>query len=91
VTKLDYLLPRAVASAAVMATGDGLYGLLAPSTPIAKWTGYQLVSGCGNGLGSTIVSMILSHVLKLSSHVSTAYHCSSRCHGMEKYRPGEPS
>jgi hypothetical protein len=53
-----------------MAIGDGLYSLLGPSTPTAKWIGYQIVSGCGNGLGSTIVSTILSHVLKLSSRVS---------------------
>jgi hypothetical protein len=42
-----------------MAIGDGLYSLLGPSTPTATWIGYELVSGIGNGLGSTIVRVVL--------------------------------
>ncbi len=40
-----------------MAIGDGLYSLLGPSTPTANWIGYQIVSGLGNGLGTSIVSI----------------------------------
>jgi hypothetical protein len=40
-----------------MSIGDGLYTRLGPSTSTATWIGYQIVSGCGNGLGTTIVSI----------------------------------
>lgn len=43
-----------------MAIGDGLYSMLGPATSQATWIGYQIVSGIGNGLGSTIVSMLHS-------------------------------
>ena len=39
-----------------MAIGAGLYSLMGPSTRTAQWIGYEIVTGCGNGLGATIVS-----------------------------------
>jgi hypothetical protein len=57
VSKFGYYLPWAVASGAVMAIGGGLYSLLGPSTTTAQWIGYQIVAGCGNGLGTTTVSI----------------------------------
>lgn len=39
-----------------MAIGDGLYTLMGVSTPPATWIGYEVITGCGNGLGATIVS-----------------------------------
>lgn len=59
-SKFGYFLPLIVASGAVMAIGDGLYSMLGPATSQATWIGYQIVSGVGNGLGSTIVSMLHS-------------------------------
>lgn len=61
VSKLGYLVPWMVASGAVMTIGDGLYTLLGPTTPTANWIGYQVVSGIGNGLGTTIVRIPSFH------------------------------
>lgn len=38
--------------------------MLGPSTSTAKWIGFQLVSGVGNGLGTTMVGATI-----LGSHI----------------------
>jgi len=71
VSKVGYVVPFMVACGVVMSIGDVLYTRLGPSTSTATWIGYQIVSGCGNGLGTTIVSihflMYNYYLTKLSS------------------------
>lgn len=58
IARWGYYLPWIVACGVVMAIGDGLYSTMRAKTTVATWIGYEIVSGIGNGLGSTIVSII---------------------------------
>ncbi|KAN0116823.1 efflux pump [Hyaloscypha variabilis] len=63
VSKVGYVVPFMVACGVVMSIGDGLYTRLGPSTSTATWIGYQIVSGCGNGLGTTIPIIAIQSLL----------------------------
>ncbi|KAE9376343.1 MFS general substrate transporter [Stipitochalara longipes BDJ] len=63
VSKIGYLVPFMVACGVVMSVGDGLYTRLRPSTSTATWIGYQIISGCGNGLGTTIPIIAIQSLL----------------------------
>ncbi|KIW67595.1 hypothetical protein PV04_06833 [Phialophora macrospora] len=46
---LGYYLPWAVGGSIISAIGYGLLSLLGPSTPAARWIGYQVFYGVGSG------------------------------------------
>ncbi|KEF53516.1 uncharacterized protein A1O9_10491 [Exophiala aquamarina CBS 119918] len=46
---LGYYLPWLLAGSSISAIGYGLLSLLAPTTPAAKWIGYQVFYGVGGG------------------------------------------
>jgi predicted MFS family arabinose efflux permease len=54
VTAVGYFKPFLIVSMAMMAVGAGLLTTLGPSTPTAKWFGYQVLMGLGTGAGFQI-------------------------------------
>ncbi|EOO02311.1 hypothetical protein UCRPA7_2176 [Phaeoacremonium minimum UCRPA7] len=54
VQTLGYYLPWVLAGSALTTIAYGLLSLLTPSTPTAKWVGYQILFGLGCGSGVTI-------------------------------------
>ncbi|KAJ5730545.1 uncharacterized protein N7483_005053 [Penicillium malachiteum] len=46
---LGYFLPFLLAGGAISSIGYGLLSLLSPTTPTAKWIGYQVLYGVGSG------------------------------------------
>lgn len=55
VQKAGYYLPFAAAGSAISAVGNGIVTLFSPTTPTAKWIGYQIVLGSGRGIGMQMV------------------------------------
>ncbi|MCJ1388447.1 hypothetical protein MMC18_001294 [Xylographa bjoerkii] len=56
VTKLGYYLPWSVVSGALIAIASGLFSTFSPTTSVAKWVGYQIILGAGQGMGIQMVS-----------------------------------
>lgn len=55
VSRLGYYLPLAVISGVFNTIANGLMSTISPSTPTAKWAGYQVLLGLGRGAGMQIV------------------------------------
>lgn len=53
--KLGYYLPWNLGGAALSAIGYGLLSTLKPTTPAAKWIGYQIIYGVGSGSMISVV------------------------------------
>ncbi|KAI1126002.1 major facilitator superfamily domain-containing protein [Nemania abortiva] len=51
VTKIGFVPPFALVSAALTAVGTGLFSLLQPTTSTGMWVGYQILAGGGRGIG----------------------------------------
>ncbi|KAJ6014706.1 hypothetical protein N7540_009297 [Penicillium herquei] len=49
ISVLGYFLPFLLAGGAISSIGYGLLSLLSPTTPTAKWIGYQVLYGVGSG------------------------------------------
>ncbi|KAL9082890.1 MAG: hypothetical protein Q9165_008743 [Trypethelium subeluteriae] len=47
--KFGYYLPWVLSGTALSTIGYGLLSLLTPTTPVAKWVGFQVLFGVGNG------------------------------------------
>jgi MFS family permease len=63
VSKFGYYVPHMIASPIFMSIGAGLMTTLIPSTPKAKWVGYQVLFGFGTGLGMQQPSVAAQTVL----------------------------
>ncbi|KAK2807809.1 hypothetical protein FQN50_005352 [Emmonsiellopsis sp. PD_5] len=50
ISVLGYYLPFPLIGAAISAIGYGLLSTLSPTTPVAKWIGYQILYGVASGL-----------------------------------------
>lgn len=55
VSRLGYYLPWPILAGAISAIGNGLVSTFTPSTPTAKWVGYQILLGAGRGSGMQMV------------------------------------
>ncbi|KAI1746389.1 major facilitator superfamily domain-containing protein [Xylaria scruposa] len=51
VTKIGFVPPFALVSAALTAIGTGLFSLFQPHTSTGMWVGYQILAGAGRGMG----------------------------------------
>jgi MFS family permease len=51
-----YYLPWVLAGSVLSSIGYGLMSTLSPTTPVARWIGYQVVYGVGSGTGTSGVS-----------------------------------
>ncbi|KAI9046233.1 MDR family MFS transporter [Aspergillus affinis] len=49
ISVLGYYLPFLLAGGAISAVGYGLMSTLSPTTPVAKWIGYQILYGVASG------------------------------------------
>jgi hypothetical protein len=56
VGKLGYYLPWAFGSGIITAIGNGLISTFSPTTTVAQFIGYQIITGAGRGLGMQAVS-----------------------------------
>ncbi len=60
---LGYYLPFSVACGALIAIGYGLLSTLMPHTSTGEWIGYQIIAGCGRGLGMTVPFLAIQNNL----------------------------
>ncbi|KAI1160772.1 major facilitator superfamily domain-containing protein [Nemania serpens] len=51
VTKIGFVPPFALVSAALTAIGTGLFSLFQPNTSTGMWIGFQILAGAGRGMG----------------------------------------
>ncbi|KAL4923298.1 MDR family MFS transporter [Aspergillus undulatus] len=63
VQKLGFYLPFAAAGSAISAVGNGIVTMFSPSTPTAKWIGYQIVLGSGRGIGMQMGIIAIQNLL----------------------------
>jgi hypothetical protein len=63
VSKFGYYVPHMIAAPIFTSIGAGLITTLIPSTPKAKWVGYQVLFGFGTGLGMQQASVAAQTVL----------------------------
>jgi MFS family permease len=54
-----YYLPQAIIGPCISATGYGLLSTLSPTTPTARWIGYQILYGWGSVFGSSSVRIVI--------------------------------
>ncbi|KAF2814392.1 MFS general substrate transporter [Mytilinidion resinicola] len=54
ISKFGYYLPFGVLSGIFLATANGLFSTLSPTTPLARQVGFQILLGVGQGLGVQI-------------------------------------
>ncbi|KAF5501532.1 Efflux pump mlcE [Colletotrichum siamense] len=59
VGKLGYYLPWAIGGTAVTIVASGLFTTLTPTTPIAQWVGFQILTGAGRGVVLQIPSIAI--------------------------------
>ncbi|KAL1984919.1 hypothetical protein VTN96DRAFT_8578 [Rasamsonia emersonii] len=52
VSAVGYYTPFMIASSIISAVGIGLMTMLTPTTPLARWIGYQVLVGAGMGMGT---------------------------------------
>lgn len=52
VSAVGYYTPFIIASSIISAVGIGLMTMLTPTTPLARWIGYQVLVGAGMGMGT---------------------------------------
>ncbi|KAI0424152.1 efflux pump [Xylaria sp. FL1042] len=64
IKKIGYCLPAVILSGIMVAIGGGLLSLLNPTTPTAKWVGYQILLGFGRGLGIQMPIITVQAVLE---------------------------
>ncbi|KAK0260207.1 hypothetical protein LTS09_005023 [Friedmanniomyces endolithicus] len=79
--KLGYYLPWTVSGSAISAIGYGLLSLLSPTTPAAKWIGYQVFYGVGSGC-TIIAGYIAVQNLVPAAQIPTAMAIVIFCQGM---------
>ncbi|KAK0363948.1 hypothetical protein LTR02_005614 [Friedmanniomyces endolithicus] len=79
--KLGYYLPWTVSGSAISAIGYGLLSLLSPTTPAAKWIGFQVLYGVGSGC-TTIAGYIAVQNLVPAAQIPTAMAIVIFCQGM---------
>ncbi|BCS21712.1 MDR family MFS transporter [Aspergillus puulaauensis] len=63
VQKVGYYLPFAAAGSAIGAVGNGIVTMFSPTTPTAKWIGYQTVLGSGRGIGMQMGIIAIQNLL----------------------------
>ncbi|KAI1293911.1 efflux pump [Xylaria venustula] len=63
IKKIGYCLPVVLLSGIMVAIGGGLLSLLDPTTPTAKWIGYQTLLGFGRGIGIQMPMIMVQAVL----------------------------
>ncbi|KAJ4303017.1 hypothetical protein N0V90_001908 [Kalmusia sp. IMI 367209] len=61
--KVGYYLPFAAAGSAISALGNGLVTMFSPITKTATWIGYQIILGCGRGIGMQMGIIAIQNVL----------------------------
>lgn len=61
--KSGHYVPLMWVGAPVLATGGGLYQLIRADSPIAQWTGFQILSGLGYGICSQMPILAVQVVL----------------------------
>ncbi|KAH8655792.1 putative MFS transporter [Xylariales sp. PMI_506] len=54
VQALGYYLPWALVGTSIVTVGYGLLSTFEPFTPVARWVGYQILYGAGNGMSTMI-------------------------------------
>ncbi|KAI0968226.1 efflux pump [Xylaria arbuscula] len=64
IKKIGYCLPAVLLSGVMVAIGGGLLSLLNPTTPTAKWVGYQIILGFGRGIGIQMPMIMVQAVLE---------------------------
>ncbi|KAB5585536.1 major facilitator superfamily domain-containing protein [Coniochaeta sp. 2T2.1] len=63
---LGYYLPWTLAGACISAVGYGLLSTLSPTTPAAKWIGYQVFYGAGSGSMSAAAYIAIQNIVPAS-------------------------
>ncbi|KAK5163171.1 uncharacterized protein LTR77_010955 [Saxophila tyrrhenica] len=81
IEKLGYYLPWTLSGSAISAIGYGLLSLLSPTTPAAKWIGYQVFYGVGSGC-TAIAGYIAVQNLVPAAQIPTAMAIVIFCQGM---------
>ncbi|KAK5157132.1 hypothetical protein LTS14_004650 [Recurvomyces mirabilis] len=81
IEKLGYYLPWAVLGSTISAIGYGLLSLLHPTTPAAKWIGYQVLYGVGSGC-TVIAAYIAVQNLVPAPQIPIAMAIVIFCQGM---------
>ncbi|KAK4561503.1 hypothetical protein LTR86_004821 [Recurvomyces mirabilis] len=81
IEKLGYYLPWTVLGSAISAIGYGLLSFLHPTTPAAKWIGYQVFYGVGSGC-TVIAGYIAVQNLVSAPQIPTAMAIVIFCQGM---------
>lgn len=68
--KLGYYLPWAIGGTAVTIVASGLFTTLTPTTPIAQWVGFQILTGAGRGVVLQIVgcNVAAEHIRKATDN-----------------------
>ncbi|KAF2717802.1 efflux pump [Polychaeton citri CBS 116435] len=61
VGRLGYYLPFGVTSGVLLTIANGLLSMLMPTTPTARWIGFQILHGVGRGLGLQIPLLAVQH------------------------------
>ncbi|KAK3301903.1 major facilitator superfamily domain-containing protein [Chaetomium strumarium] len=63
VQRTGYVVPYALASAAIAAVGTGLFSLFSPTTSTGMWVGIQILAGVGRGIGLQMGMLAVQTVL----------------------------
>ncbi|KAH6842670.1 major facilitator superfamily domain-containing protein [Chaetomium sp. MPI-CAGE-AT-0009] len=58
-----YVIPYAMLAAVIGSVSNGLYSTFSPTTPSAKWIGYQVLNGIGRGVGMPMAILAVQAAL----------------------------
>ncbi|KAK3292403.1 major facilitator superfamily domain-containing protein [Chaetomium fimeti] len=58
-----YVIPYAMLAAVLGSISNGLYSTFSPTTPPAKWIGYQILNGIGRGVGMPMAILAVQAAL----------------------------
>jgi hypothetical protein len=65
-----YYLPWIMAGIAIATSGYGTLSTLSPTTPAARWIGFQILYGIGSGTGAAGVSFLRLVIFKSCSSIT---------------------
>ncbi|KAH8805652.1 efflux pump [Xylogone sp. PMI_703] len=63
VNRTGYYMPWVILSGIMQSISAGLISTFTPHTPTAKWVGYQIIGGCGRGIGLQMPMVAVQNVL----------------------------